>query len=233
MKKDALSAYLILGILILLFCVVAFLIPVAHDDVFWVALIFALIAFLTQILIWKSALGEKEPPKSRFIGIPQVYIGAIYLATQLVAFFVLVFTPQAPLWTAIIACTGVFAISSVLVLLARLGKRKISHFGEYTRKRTDPARTIIAETNLLYESVETSSELKGSYKELRDKARFCDPISSVSSAKMEQQILLRIEELKATKNNQAQLIKEIEKLLDLRNSECRKNNDVEDAENGK
>ena len=86
MKKNSFLSYIALGIAFILFNVVAFIIPTDKNATFWCAYIFTVIAFLIQIPLWKIALGKKETLKNKFLGIPIIQVGFIYLVIQIIAF---------------------------------------------------------------------------------------------------------------------------------------------------
>ena len=91
MKKNKLMSYLALGIVFALFNVIAFVIPADKTATFWTAYVFVVVAFLLQLLVWKVAFGKKDTLKSKFLGIPVIYVGATYLIVQLIVFAIFIF----------------------------------------------------------------------------------------------------------------------------------------------
>ena len=73
-------AYLALGIVFIVFNVLAFAISTEKAGTFWTAYIFTLLAFAAQIGIWRLAFGKAETLKSKFLGIPLLHVGVAHAA---------------------------------------------------------------------------------------------------------------------------------------------------------
>lgn len=69
------NGYIGLVVLAILISVIAFAVPTEKTASFWIAYIFTLVAILGQIYVWKQ--GNR---KSKFLGLPTLYVGSIYLA---------------------------------------------------------------------------------------------------------------------------------------------------------
>lgn len=126
MKKNGSKGCIILAILFVLLSVIAFAVPPAKMATFWISYAFTAAAFAAQIFIWKTALGRTGTLKSKFLGLPVVYIGVVYLAVQIIAFVVFLFFPTLPAWSAVIACTVIAGISSACVIAVNIGANEIS-----------------------------------------------------------------------------------------------------------
>lgn len=109
MKKQT-RGYVILGILALLVSVTAFAVPAEKTGAFWIAYAFTLAAIAAQIGIWKAAFGKEAGLRSRFLGLPVIHIGVVYLVLQLIVFAVFLFTPAAPAWSAVNSL-GIYVLS--------------------------------------------------------------------------------------------------------------------------
>ena len=88
MKKNTKLAYAVLGIVFILFNVIAFSVPTDKTIAFWIAYAFTVVAFVLQIGIWNAAFKAAEVLKSKFLGIPIIYAGIAYLVFQLIVFAV-------------------------------------------------------------------------------------------------------------------------------------------------
>ena len=88
MKKNSTKGYVILGILFALVSIIAFAVPTTKTATFWIVYVFTAVAFVAQIIIWKTALGKEETLKSKFLGFPVVHIGIVYAIIQTFAFAV-------------------------------------------------------------------------------------------------------------------------------------------------
>ena len=86
MKNSKSIPYLVIGILFVLWNVLAFVIPTEKTASFWIAYGFTVVIFAAQVYLWKIASEQAQTPKSMFLKIPIVYVGAIFLIIQLIAF---------------------------------------------------------------------------------------------------------------------------------------------------
>ena len=126
MKKNSLMPYLALGIVFALFNVIAFVIPTDKTATFWAAYAFSVVAFAVQIPLWKIAFGKKDTLKSKFLGIPVIHVGIIYLIIQLIAFAIFMIFPTLPVWLAVIVCTIILATSVLCAIAGQAGANEIN-----------------------------------------------------------------------------------------------------------
>lgn len=83
MSRNKKLGYVILLIAFVIVSVVAFALPTAKTTSFWVAYIFTCIAFVAQVFIWNIGFKDNTPLRSKFLGIPVIRVGYIYLVFQL------------------------------------------------------------------------------------------------------------------------------------------------------
>lgn len=97
MPKVGITVYhsyaIILVIAFILFNVIAFAAPTDKTTAFWIAYAFTVIAFALQIGIWNLAFKASETLKSKFLGIPIIYVSVVYFTLQLIAFAVVMIFP--------------------------------------------------------------------------------------------------------------------------------------------
>ena len=89
MKKKVM-AHAVLVIAFALFNVIAFAIPTEKTATFWIAYAFSVVAFAMQIGIWKFSFKGADTLKSKFLGIPLIFVGIAYLIVQIIAFAIFV-----------------------------------------------------------------------------------------------------------------------------------------------
>lgn len=135
MKKNSSKGYLVLGILFILVSVIAFAVPTAKTTAFWISYVFTVIAIAAQIVIWKTALGRAEALKNKFLGVPVVYIGIVYLVVQIIAFAVFLFIPTLPIWSAVIACAVIAGVSAVCMIAVSIGCNEINRLENKAGRR--------------------------------------------------------------------------------------------------
>lgn len=219
MKKNSTKGYVILGILFALISVIAFVIPTTKTATFWIAYAFTAVAFTAQIVIWKIALGKEETLKSKFIGFPIIHIGIVYLILQIIAFAVFMFLPSLPSWSAVVICSIIVGVSVVCMIATDTGDEEIKRVETKVQKKVFYIRELQADIELVSTS-EKDDEIKTALMQLAEKIRFSDPMSNEQLADLENMISVKVTELK-TAVNKAEIITELNSLLDERNNKCK------------
>ena len=215
MKKNSSKGYLILGILFILVGVIAFTVPTAKTAAFWTSYAFTVIAFAAQIIIWKAALGCSESLKSKFLGLPVLHIGVIYLVVQIIALFVFLSIPTLPIWSAVIACAVIAGVSAACMIASDVGRSEIERVSAKVREKTFYIKQLQADVELLA-GAETDTATKSSLTQLAEKIRYSDPMSDEQLADIENRITEKIAELKAA-TDKTKIINELNSLLGERN----------------
>ena len=218
MKKQT-RGYLILGILALLVSVTAFAVPAEKTGAFWIAYVFTLAAITAQIVVWKAAFGREDSLKSRFLGLPVIHIGVVYLVLQLIAFTVFLFTPAAPAWSAVIACALIAGISAVCLISAGTGRGEIERVEAKVKEKVFYLKSLQVDAELLARQ-EADPETRAQLEKLAEKLRFSDPMSHPQLSGLESALSAKLAELKTAPEKQA-LIQEANALLEERNAKCK------------
>lgn len=218
MKKQT-RGYLILGILALLVSVTAFAVPTGKTGAFWIAYVFTLAAITAQIVVWKAAFGREDSLKSRFLGLPVIHIGVVYLVLQLIAFTVFLFTPAAPAWSAVIACALIAGISAVCMISADTGRGEIERVEAKVQEKVFYLKSLQVDAELLARQ-EADPETRAQLEKLAEKLRFSDPMSHPQLSGLESALSAKIAELKTAPEKQP-LIQEANALLEERNAKCK------------
>ena len=219
MKKNSTKGYVMLGILFALISVIAFVIPTTKTTTFWITYAFTAVAFTAQIAIWKITLGKEETLKSKFLGFPVVYIGFVYLILQIITFAVVMFLPSLPAWSAVVLCSIILGISAVCMIATDTGSEEINRVETKVQKKVFYIRELQADIELMSVS-EKDGEIKTALTQLAEKIRFSDPMSHEQLADLEDVISVKVTELK-TAANRAEIITELNSLLDERNKKCK------------
>lgn len=219
MKKNKYSGYIILGILFVLLTVIAFAIPTIKTGTFWIAYTFTVVAFALQIPVWNKALGNRDTLKSKFLGIPTVHVGIVYLILQIIAFAVFMAVPTLPTWAAIVACSIILGLSAVCMISTEIGVGEISRVEEKIQAKTFFIKSLQADVELLADA-ETDSETKALLRQLAEKIRFSDPMSHAELADVESAITDKVADLK-TASDKKQIITELLSLVAERNKKAK------------
>ena len=219
MKKNSSKGYLILGILFILVSVIAFAVPAAKTAAFWISYAFTVVAFAAQIIIWKAALGRSESLKSKFLGLPVLHIGIIYLVVQVVALIVFLSIPTLPIWSAVVACAVIAGVSAVCMIASDVGRGEIDRVSAKVQEKTFYIRELQADVEMLEEQ-EQNPEIKISLTKLAEKIRYSDPMSNIALADLEDRIREKVTALR-TADHKLEIIAELDLLLAERNRKAK------------
>ena len=219
MKKRPVLPYLALAIGFVLFHVIALVIPSEKTATFLVAYAFTVLAFLVQAPLWKLALAKRETLKSKFLGIPVIYVGLLYLLLHLIAFAVFMAVPMLPAWLATVLCAAITALSFLGVIGARAGVGMIERTEDRIKTKRAFIQFLQIDLEMLAEG-EPDPTVKAALIRLSEAVRFSDPMSSELLEDLEAKIAAKAEALKGA-SDKLPLIGEIELLLTERNKKCK------------
>lgn len=220
MKKNSKMAYGILAIVFVIVCIIAFVIPTAKTTTFWIAFGFTVVAFVTQILIWKVALGKDEPLKSKFLGFPLIHIGIVYLVIQLIAFAVLTAIPTSPIWIPIIACILILGIFAVCLISTEAGKGEVIRVEQKVQVKMSFVKELQTDVEMLV-ATETDKEACAALDKLAEQVKFSDPMSDEALSSIEADIKQQVSELQVRTDDIVSRVNAISVLLTERNKKCK------------
>ena len=226
MTKQKLRVLASVGIILVVYLVLAFAIPFVKTGAFWLSLLFTVIAILTQLHALSYAFDKGVPPKSRFYGYPIARVGIIYLIVQLAAGFTLMtLAAIAPGWLALIVF-AIILVAAALGLITMGGVRdEIIRQDTVLKKDTSLMRGLQAKSNVLV-NLTSAPELKGELQKLAEKLRFSDPVSNEALAGIEAELSACMDELRTAVAGgeiaaALSLCKRAGELLEERNQMCK------------
>lgn len=219
MKKNTKLAYAVLGIVFILFNVIAFAVPTDKTTAFWIAYAFTVVAFALQVGIWNAAFKVTETLKSKFLGVPIIYVGVIYLVVQLIAFVAFMVFPIIPSWVTVIVCASILGISTICLFSADVARDEINRVEEKVNQKVFYIRELQADVEVLAEQ-EQNPEIKTSLTRLAEKIRYSDPMSNVALADLEARIQEKVAALRTT-DHKLEIIVELDSLLTQRNKKAK------------
>ena len=187
-NKNTTRALTVLGIILVLYCVLVFVIPFEKNTVFWLSFIFTLIAILAQIYILKIAFRHGESLKSKFYGFPIARVGAIYLAVQLVLGLLCMALGQwIPVWVAAPVYILILALSVIGIMATDAARDEVER--QETQKKIDTSfmdNLYLQLSGLAAQCGEP--EAKKALEKLAEEVRFSDPVSGESVLSIENEI---------------------------------------------
>ena len=219
MKKKNLMPYLALGITFVLFNAIAFVVPTEKTATFWTTYAFSIVAFATQISLWKIAFGKQDTLKSKFTCIPIIHIGITYLIVQSIAFAFFMFLPTLPVWLAVIVCAIILSIFAICVIAGKAGVNEINRIEGTIKAKHAFIQFLQIDIEMIAEN-ETDTETKTALKKLAEKVRFSDPMSHEMLGELESRVSAKVEELKKSTDKKA-LIEQVDMMLTEYNKKCK------------
>lgn len=195
MKKGYGIALLILGIILVVYNVIVFVLPIPKTPDFWVAYVFSTVAILLQVGIDYVAFKNDNRLKSIFLGLPIANIGSIYLALQLVWGAILMAVPIIPTGIAVVISVVLLGWCLVSVIMTSTARDVVTAVDTRIREKTSFIRLNQVAVEMLIGQTDNAA-LKQQLTDLRDKIRYSDPMSDASLGKLESQIEVRISDLK-------------------------------------
>lgn len=219
MRKNKGMAYAVLAIAFVLFNIIAFAVPTAKTATFWIAYAFSVVAFASQIVIWKFAFKGADTLKSKFLGIPLISVGITYLIVQIIAFAVFMALPLTASWIAIVVCALILGISAICLIGTETGREEINRVEAKVEKKVFYIKSLQVDIEMLA-STETDADTKAALTKLADKIRFSDPMSNDVLSDLEAEITAKAKELK-TAENKVEIITVLDSLITERNKKAK------------
>lgn len=216
--KNKKTAYLILAIAFVVFNVIALVIPVERTASFWITYAFTNIAFVIQPVIWPVSFKNADTLKAKFLGIPIIHIGIVYLILQLVAFAVICITPVES-WLSVVIGIVLLGFTLIGVVAASFSKKVISDTDAKVKGKVTYIKALQAEMELIADA-EKDPVIKTELQKLAEAIRYSDPMSDHSFADIEKAIYEKVSELKSA-GDKTQLISAISNLIAERNKKCK------------
>jgi hypothetical protein len=213
-----------LAVVLVLYILIAFLIPFVHMATFWVSFAFTLVAFGVVAVSIYIAFIKKPDAKSRFYGFPIARIGVIYGAVQLVAgVVVMALAAIVPAWAAALGYAIALGVAVIGLVSADAVVEEIHVQDAKLKKDVTLMRGLQSKVNQLSAQWDNAA-----LKALAEEFRYSDPVSSEALAEAEADLSAAVDELQAAfvdgdKDAAAQLCRKASALLAERNRLCKLN----------
>ena len=195
MKKDTMRGIAGLGVLLILYILIAFLIPFAKTATYWVSFVFTLIAFCVVAASIYIAFVKKPDAKSRFYGFPIARIGIIYGIAQLVAGLLLMALGKwVPVWLAVLMYAIMLGAAVIGLISADAVAEQIHAQDAKLKKDVAAMRAIQSKLSVLPGQCEDPVTAK-CLTQLAEEIRFSDPVSSEATQETEADLNALTDEL--------------------------------------
>lgn len=224
MKKDTIRWIIGLGVLLVLYILVAILIPFVHTAAFWVSFVFTLIAFAVVAASLYIAFIKNPDAKSRFYGFPIAKIGVIYGVVQLITGLVfMALAAVVPAWAAVLVYAIALGAAVIGLISAEAVVSEIHVQDAKLKKDVSLMRSLQSKANQIAAQSE-NAEIKA----LAEELRYSDPVSNDAIADAEADLAAAVDELQAAyvdgdSEAVAKLCRKASALLAERNRLCKLN----------
>ena len=194
MNKNATRGIIILAILLVVFSVIAFVIPFPKNTVFWIAYLCGVFAILFQLYIFKSSFGKADA-RSKFYGFPIARLGIYYLVIQIViSICEIALAKILPTWIVIVLNVVILAFALIGCITTETMRDEIERQDVALKKDVSSMRELQSISATLVDQC-NDEELKKELKKLADEFRYSDPLSSDKTKDLEIDLQSRIGDL--------------------------------------
>ena len=228
MKKDTIRWIVGLGVLLVLYILVAFLIPFVHTATFWVSFVFTLIAFTVVAASMYIAFAKNPDARSKFYGFPIAKIGAIYGLGQLITSLIFMALSQwVPVWAAILVYAIALGAAVIGLISAEAVVEQIQVQDVKLKKDVALMRSLQSKLNQMAAQCD-NPDAAAAVRKFAEELRYSDPVSSDALAEIERDLSAAVDELQAAvvdgdREATRQLYRKASAILAERNRLCKLN----------
>ena len=196
LSKNAVRFLIFIGLALLVFNVIAFVVPFAKTGTFWIGYLFGTISILGQIAVMKLAFNGTTTVRSKFYGFPVARIGIIYAVVQvLLSIFVMALAAYIPAWIPVVIFIILFAIAAAGLVASDTVREEVVHQDAKIVEDVKAMRNLQSKMNMLVSQSDCNEEVKSALSSLAEEIKYSDPVSGKATKELEQELLFDIEEL--------------------------------------
>lgn len=197
MKKNTMRAGIGLGVLLILYILIAFLIPFVKTAVFWVSFVFTLIAFGVVAVSIYIAFIRNPSAKSKFYGFPIAKIGVMYGAAQLLAGLIfMALGLWIPVWAAVLVYAIALGAAVIGLVSADAVVEEIHSQDGKLQKNVALMRALQSKLNQMAPQCD-DPDAASAVKKFAEELRYSDPVSSDALAEIERDLSAAVDELQS------------------------------------
>lgn len=215
-NKNKLLYFIVIVLLLGLFNLIAFLIPFSRRGNFWVGYVSITLSalFSAGILYF---IFDKKDIKSRFYGVPLIYVLRSYILLQFIIGIIQMAVPTFNYKYAIIVNSIIIVLSIIGLIGLTAGKEEIERIDEKVKQKVLYIREIQVKIEGLIDNSLNQDILK-ELKKIKDLVRYSDPMSNERVELLEINILDNVNLLPSLKDeDKLEKIEEIAKQINERN----------------
>lgn len=226
MTKRQTSLVVIAAILLIVFNVIIFLLPVTRTSVFWIADAFAIVAIILQPITYHVAYNKTETLMSRFYGFPVVRVGYYYLIAQLFASCIFVLLSSwIPVWLSVIVCIVLFAAAITGIVANDNTRDIVEAMDEHHSAQTDFMKRFYAKSKSIADTA-SDRDFQKRMLAFAENIKYSDSVSSPDLGHIEHDMWTTLNQLETSLKNEdvllaAEELSQLDSLLLERNNLCK------------
>ncbi len=222
--RNKMMSFIAVLVIFVVFNVIAFMLPFNKHSGFWVGYIFSMLSILLTAGVAFYSL-SRESLKSKFYGLPLIFVVWPYLIAQLVFGFLEMMSQFIPFQYGIIINVILLSACLIGLIVVNISKEEIERIDEKIKKKVFYIKSLQSDIEVLIDKTSDESA-KSLLKELAKEVQYSDPISSSQLATIEDEIKTKVVVLtEAVKEANTYSIKalcnELQHLFSERNQKCK------------
>lgn len=196
MKKNTSRFFIVLGIILVVFSIIAFAVPFSMTGSFWMGYIFGVIAIALQVYVFQVAFADGNSAKSKFYGFPIAKIGVFYLVAQLIISIIeMAVASVIPVWVSVVINVLVLAVAVIGCIAAEITKDEVVRQDVQIKKDVSNMRELQSLSASLV-NLSNDTSIKAMLQDLADEFKYSDPVSSDASLPLEKNLISMLNGLK-------------------------------------
>ena len=212
------------AVTLVLYILVVFLFPFEHNAIFWVSVIFTLIAFAVVAASVYMAFIKNPDARSRFYGFPLARVGLIYGFGQIIAsLLVMALSELLPWWIPVLVYALGLGAAAIGLISVEAVVDEIKHQDIKLKKAVSMMRSLQSKVSQMAAQSDDAA-----LKALAEEFRFSDPVSNAAIADAEADLAAAVDDLQSAyvdgdSEAVAKLCRRASALLSERNRLCKLN----------
>ncbi len=222
-KSKGLSLITVL-IILALYNVIAFVLPVVRGGMFWTAYSFTMVAIIMASGVGFYALG-REGLKSKFYGWPLLSVAWRYLIVQVIVGFLEMVLAFIPFQFGVVINSILLGACLLGLVAIEIGTEEIERIDEKVKDKVVYIKSLQADVDSIIDRTSDESAKKA-LTDLAEAIRYSDPMSSPQLAAIENKMAAKVsalsEQLEQSDSSTINaMCNEVQQLINERNRKCK------------
>lgn len=199
-------------IIFIVYNIAMFIMPAIRNITFWVAFGFSNLSIIISSLVILGTIDSMQI-KEKFNGMPVVYAARAYFIVQLIMGFVEILRPV-NFRASILINVVILACGIISLLIVSAGKKEINRVEEKVQEKVFFIKELQTDVEILLEKI-NDEQTKKELNALVDTIKYSDPMSHSQLATIENQINIKVQELKQNEHDNEEIKQKCSELQQL------------------